>query len=129
MMSLTGSTLHTWGLTMDENILEEALRITTGDRNESYGHPIEDFTKITGMINAAFQHKLKEPLVAEDWPLIMQFVKISRQINSPARDNVVDGAGYWNTLAMVQDERERRREAESAPNQIWARALEPASCG
>ena len=60
------------------------------------------------MINALFAHKIAEPFVAEDFPLIMNCVKMSREVNHPKRDNRVDGPGYWGTLDMVIDERERR---------------------
>jgi len=36
--------------------------------------------------------------------------KISREVNRPKRDNIVDGAGYFETLDMVKNERFRRRE-------------------
>lgn len=85
------------------SILEEAQSLTTGDRNDDYGHPADDFAKVVGMVNAAFAHKLKEPFTIYDWPLIMNMVKISREINVPKRDNRVDGAGYWNTLQMIHD--------------------------
>jgi len=35
-------------------------------------------------------------------------IKISRQTNTPKLDNVVDGIGYFLTLAMVQEERAQR---------------------
>lgn len=38
----------------------------------------------------------------------MVAVKISRQCHMPKRDNLVDGAGYFNCLDMIGQERERR---------------------
>ena len=35
-------------------------------------------------------------------------LKISREVNRPKRDNVVDGAGYFETLEMVKQERIKR---------------------
>lgn len=83
--------------------LEEATDLIHGDRQTSYGHPIEDFTRIVGMVNAAFADKLAVPFEPEDWPLIMQFVKISRERNAHKRDNIVDGAGYWGTLDLIHE--------------------------
>lgn len=85
------------------SILEEAEHITSRERNEDYGHPEDDFAKVVGMVNAAFKHKLSTPFEVEDWPLIMNMVKIAREIHKPKRDNRVDGAGYWNTLQMIID--------------------------
>lgn len=84
-------------------ILEEAQKLTTGDRQESYGHPFEDFSRIVGMLNALFADRLIRKFEVTDWPLIMQLVKISREYNAPKHDNRVDGAGYWNTLEILYD--------------------------
>jgi hypothetical protein len=35
-------------------------------------------------------------------------VKLAREAYSPKRDNLVDGAGYFGTVQMVMDERQRR---------------------
>jgi hypothetical protein len=39
-------------------------------------------------------------------------VKISRQTNAAKLDNIVDGIGYFLTLAMVQEERLERNKRE-----------------
>ena len=91
-----------------QNILEEANELVNGARQASYGHPIDDFTRTAGMISAMLGHKLKEPLSPEDVGLIMCCVKLSRQVNRPKRDNLVDLAGYAATVEMVQLERVKR---------------------
>ena len=88
----------------DETILEEAQRLTHVDRQGDYGHPEEDFTRTTGMINACFGLNLD----ATDWPKMMMLAKIAREHNKHKRDNVVDIAGYANTLDMVHQRREGR---------------------
>jgi len=92
---------------MGESILQEAERLTNGDRQNDYGHPLHDFNRTAGLWTALFGHKLTEPLTAEDVALAIVCVKMSRQINAPKRDNLVDGAGYLNCLDMVIKERER----------------------
>lgn len=94
----------------DESILQEAQRLVHGDRGNAYGHPLDDFTKSALIATAVLYDKLipGKTVDAEDIPLIMQGVKISRETNSPKRDNRTDGAGYWETLDMVRQERERR---------------------
>lgn len=90
-----------------ESVVMEAERLTNGPRQADYGHPEDDFSKVVGMINAAFADKLAIPLDAADWPLIMVMAKIARERNRPKRDNLVDIAGYANTLDMVHQRRGR----------------------
>lgn len=85
--------------TQQETVLQEANRLIYGDRQQDYGHPIEDFTKTAGMWSSAFGWHV-EP---EDVPLAMIMVKISREKNKTKRDNAVDIAGYAGTLAMVRE--------------------------
>lgn len=86
-----------------ESILDEAKRIVHGDRGENYGHPLEDFSR-TAQIWSAI---LGIDVTAEQVALCMVGVKISREVNRPKRDNVVDGAGYFETLEMVKEERRK----------------------
>ncbi len=92
----------------EANILEEANKITHGDRREAYGHPLDDFTKVAGAVNAMFASKLKEEFSAEDIPIIVALMKIARQMHLPKRDNMVDLAGYaWVSQECIE-ERDRR---------------------
>lgn len=93
---------------MSESVALEAERLTHGDRQGDYGHPLDDFGRTSGLINAALQHKLKEPLTPEDVMLCLILVKVSRQVNKPKRDNLVDIAGYANIIDMAIEERKRR---------------------
>lgn len=77
-----------------ESILQEAHRLTHGDRQVQYGPPYEDYARNAALVNALLGHKLKEPLSAGDIALVMCCVKLSRQVNSPKRDNMTDLAGY-----------------------------------
>ncbi len=85
-------------------ILQEALDLTTGDRQESYGHPLDDFTKTANMWAVI----IGAPVSAEQVALCMVALKISRELHAPKRDNLVDGAGYFNCLDMLREERARR---------------------
>lgn len=85
--------------------------LVSGSRNADYGHPYHDFRRVTGMINALFESKLREPFKASDWPLMMQCVKMSRDVNRPKLDNCVDGGGYWKTRQWTL---EKERELEAA---------------
>jgi hypothetical protein len=88
-----------------ENILKEADRIVGGDRNAAYGHPKTDFER-TAMIWSAI---LGIKVSAEQIPLCMIGVKMSRQCNAAKRDNWVDMAGYAQTGYMV-DQKDGRME-------------------
>lgn len=95
----------------DETILQEAQRLVHGNRGADYGHPYFDFSK-TALI---WQAVLGIPVTPEQVALCMVGVKISREVNKPKRDNLVDGAGYFETLSMV---REKRAELESKDGSI-----------
>jgi len=86
-------------------ILDEAKVLVLGDRQESYGHPIENWDRTARILSAIWHDKLTEPLTAEEALLGMQGIKIAREIHSPKRDNRVDGAGYWQALDMVREAR------------------------
>lgn len=74
----------------DSDILEEALRITKGDRNASYGPPDQDFQRTAQMWSAI----KGVPFEARDVALFMVALKLSRETHQRKRDNWVDIAGY-----------------------------------
>lgn len=83
-----------------ETVLEEAQRLIYGDRQASYGHPIEDFTRTGRMWGAILGVPDVPP---EKVGLCMVALKISRECHRPKRDNLVDGAGYFGTVAMIRE--------------------------
>lgn len=88
----------------DENVAETAMRLVGGDRQDQYGHPIDDFTRTAGVINALFGTEFE----ARDIPTLMIAVKLSRMIQSPEkRDSLVDLVGYALTREMVAEKEER----------------------
>ena len=96
----------------NESILEEAKRIVHGERGENYGHPFEDFSRTAQIWSAILGTQIEPEQVA----LCMIGLKISREINRPKRDNIVDGAGYFETLDMVKKERSRRKNMKMHPS-------------
>lgn len=81
------------------NILEEAQKLTTQDRQSVYGHPADDFQKVVIMSEPIEQSNIDPRL---KHALKMMQVKIARLLNTPHHiDSVVDIAGYANTYAMI----------------------------
>jgi hypothetical protein len=87
-----------------QEIADYAVSLVSGDRQNDYGHPIDDFTR-AGKIWEAI---LGFPVSAEQVALCMVGVKIAREVNRQKLDNAVDGIGYFLTLTMVQQERAER---------------------
>lgn len=73
-----------------EDVLEEALRITKGDRQASYGPPNQDFARTAAMWSAMKGVQFEPREVA----LFMIALKLSRETHQRKRDNWVDIAGY-----------------------------------
>jgi hypothetical protein len=84
------------------SILSEAEHLTTHDRNQSYGHPSDDYGRVTGAFNALTGHKL----TTQQGILFMVCVKLAREAYKPKRDNRVDAAGYLNCLDMTEQARD-----------------------
>ena len=93
---------------MNKSILKEADELVNGERNADYGHPLDDFTRTGKMWAAILGHKV----TAEQVGLCMIALKISRECNKPKRDNMLDAAGYAQTVEMCKDERDRRNDAQ-----------------
>lgn len=92
---------------MSEDILAEALRLTSDDRQASYGPPWEDYAKVSAIWSAILGVKVS----AKQAQLCMIGVKLARLAFGDSRDSAVDIAGYircyWLTV-------EHEREAEDA---------------
>lgn len=83
-----------------ESPLAEADRLVSGARNDDYGHPIDDFTRIGRMWGAILGIDDVDPALVG---LCMVAVKIGREVHRPKRDNSVDGAGYFKTVWMIRE--------------------------
>ncbi len=91
-----------------ESVLVEAQRLVHGARNETYGDPIDDYTRTVNTFKSLMGDKKISEMTAEDGIIFMICVKLSREVNSPKRDNNVDGAGYFECLEWTKDERALR---------------------
>lgn len=85
------STETTEGMFKEETVLEEAQRVVSGPRQEAYGSPYDDHTRVGRMWGAI----LGVPdIPAHIVSMMMVAVKVSREVNEHGRDNLVDIAGY-----------------------------------
>lgn len=83
------------------DLLEEAAHLITGDRNNHYGPPTQDFRRTAEALTAMGYRRLDVddvtvlPLVPSDIAIIVGMVKTSRLMHSRSkRDNWTDVAGY-----------------------------------
>lgn len=74
--------------------LEEAWRLTHGDRKSSYGAVQVSFARYAKVWSGLLGAKLKEDLTASDVALLMAALKLVRESNKQQSDNVVDAHGY-----------------------------------
>jgi len=82
---------------------KEADELVNGERRADYGHPSVDFARTAGLLSSYFGGRTFESLTAEDVPLIMMMLKLSREANKHKRDNMVDIIGYALTLQLVKE--------------------------
>lgn len=89
-----------------ESILSEAQRITSGDRQNQYGPPDQDFRRTADMWSGLFQDMLKPDCQFEPYhvALAMILLKASRELHQAKRDNAVDIAGYAHCLNICRRE-------------------------
>jgi hypothetical protein len=85
---------------IDPTIATEALSLVTGNRQASYGHPSKNFQDIADLWSVI----LATDVTAEQVALCMVQVKISRELNAPKRDNLVDAIGYLLTYDACLEE-------------------------
>jgi hypothetical protein len=101
-----------------ETILEEAARITSTDRNAAYGSPLENHSS-TAVMFAEYLHRkyrVDLPLDYGDVCMFNILQKVSRQANSPKRDNLTDIAGFARNVEMADDELARKYAGEVDPS-------------
>ena len=88
-----------------ETILEEAARLTSGDRQRDYAHPLPNHDRIARLWNAHLSNRSDPhgPITPQNVAEMMILLKLARQGFTPKRDNLVDIAGYARCMEQMMD--------------------------
>lgn len=83
-------------MTYATNTLKAAHVAVTGDRNASYGNPLDDFTTQAQMFSAYLTrtNNRRVDVTPSDIAALMILVKVARQAHRAKPDNWTDVAGY-----------------------------------
>lgn len=85
-----------------EDLLVEANGLVNGDRMAAYGNPRPAYVAQAKVWSGMLAHKLKEDLSPEDVVLLLNAMKLVREVRKHKRDNNVDTVGYTLVLAHVR---------------------------
>lgn len=89
---------------------DKALDVITDRRGGDYGHPLDDFAKVSAIKGAVAS--CPDPEVRH--ALEMIGVKLARLAETPDHlDSIIDIAGYARCIAMILDERAARAEDDN----------------
>lgn len=86
-----------------ESVLDEAKRITSGERMQNYGGFKINHQRIADLWNAYLGIRTNPKAIVsdKDAAFMMMFTKVARHVHRPIRDNCVDGPGYWRGIARI----------------------------
>ena len=91
-----------------EGILDEAKRITDGDRARDYDSPENNFRRISNYWNVYLEHKGyyggfgDKGVTPKDVAMMMILMKLAREDHKHKRDNLVDACGYARCAAKIE---------------------------
>ena len=94
--------------TMREEILRSAAKMVTGERQDDYGTPENNFERIANLWNSYLDRRLDGRISGVDVAAMMALLKIARIASGHGkRDNWVDLAGYAACGGEIQAEEQR----------------------
>ena len=78
-----------------EGALDEAIKLTCGERDKTYGPPTENLTRIANLFKAYMGNRSVHSITAADIAAFNVLTKLSRVATNPThRDSWVDAAAY-----------------------------------
>jgi hypothetical protein len=87
-----------------ETILDEALRITGGARPKKYGTPLENHSRTAALLSVYLSVRYPGiEITPRDICMFNILQKVSRDMFSENRDNLVDIAGYAQNAGAIAD--------------------------
>jgi hypothetical protein len=80
------------------DILQEASRLTHGDRNKNYGDPFTNHQRIAALWSVYLEVEITPDQVA----ICLALIKIARLIETPDHlDSFIDGAAYFSIAGEI----------------------------
>lgn len=80
-------------------IMDRARELVYGDRQKDYGHPADDYGRTAALWSALLGIEITPVQAA----LCMVLVKLSREMNVPKPDNLVDAHGYLLVAGRIKE--------------------------
>ena len=88
-----------WGKMDRGEILDEAKRLTHGDRNKNYGKPLTNHQRIAGLWSIYLEQEISPSQAA----MCLALVKVARLIETPDHlDSFVDLAAYASIAGEIE---------------------------
>lgn len=81
------------------DILDEAKRLTHADRQNAYGTPAINFTRISRLLSVY----LDSEITLEQSAMICALIKVARSMETYKADNYIDGAAYFAIAGELAD--------------------------
>ena len=110
-----------------EELLDEAKGYISGDRDDLYGPPTQNFRRIAGMLNVlGFRGPGGGDITAYHVSWILMVLKMSRMVQTPfKRDHYADLAGYaaCGYECVVEEEEARVEKPASRVRARWHRLI------
>jgi len=103
---------------------DEAAKLVLGDRNESYGTPVEDYARTSAVWSGLLIAKLREPITPKEAVLMMAALKLCREMHQHKPDNLVDAHGYLLCAEWVENGARPEPQA-----QVHEDTIETVCCG